>query len=682
MAKDQKARAADEHAHGHAHLNRGADDGGGMNTGVAIIGFLLCFVAGAGLMWGYDAHKMKNGEGISADNAAGGTWSDAESPVPITSADPMWGNRAAPVTVVVFSDFQCPFCSRVEPTLEQVRTTYGPDKVRMVWKNEPLPFHPNAKPAAEAAQGTFALGGSDAFWKFHDTAFKNQAALSPESYEKWAQAAGVKDMAKWKAGIAAHTWADKVDKDHAIAKASGVNGTPAFLINGVSLSGAQPFDKFKAVIDQELSKAQAKIAGGTPKDKVYVAMSQENKKNAPAPAAEEEEGEKEDTKSVFKVPVGNSPATWGTADKALVTIVEFSDFQCPYCKRVEDSLKKVHETYGDKVRLVWKHEPLPFHPRALPAAELTQQARAEKGDKGFWAAHDKLFDLQPKLEDADLEGAAKELGLNVDKVKDAIKNAKYKKEIDADADLADDMQASGTPHFFINGRRLVGAQPYEKFQKIIDEEITKANDMLAKGTSHAALYDTMIKDGKGSPEPEKKAMPGVQGAPTRGNKNAKVTIVEFSDFQCPFCQRAEDAVNEVMKNYGDKINFAWRNLPLPMHADAPLASQAAMEAYKQKGPDAFWKMHDLLYGAQKTPDGLKRESLDKYAQQLNLDMGKWKTALDNQTHKAEVDADAKMGNDIGISGTPAFVINGYFLSGAQPYPKFRKLIERALAEAK
>ena len=63
-------------------------------------------------------------------------------------------------------------------------------------------------------------------------------------------------------------------------------------------------------------------------------------------------------------------------------------------------------------------------------------------------------------------------------------------------------------------------------------------------------------------------------------------------------------------------------------------------------------------------------------------MGKWKTALDNQTHKAEVDADAKMGNDIGISGTPAFVINGYFLSGAQPYPKFRKLIERALAEAK
>src|SRR5262249_3619932 len=222
-----------------------------------------------------------------------------------------------------------------------------------------------------------------------------------------------------------------------------------------------------------------------------------------------------------------------------------------------------------------------------------------------------------------------------------------------------DLQASGTPHFFINGRRLVGAQPFEKFQKIIDEEITKANGLLGKGTAAKDLYETMIKDGKGAPEPEKKQMPSVAGAPQRGPKNAKVTIVDFSDFQCPFCKRVEDTVNEVEKNYGDKINFVWRSLPLPMHPDAPLASQAAMEAYKQKGSDGFWKMHDLLYANQQTPEGLKREALEKYAQQMNLDMTKFKAALDNQTHKAEVDADAKMGADIGISGTPAFLINGY-----------------------
>src|SRR6185369_15130925 len=123
-------------------------------------------------------------------------------------------------------------------------------------------------------------------------------------------------------------------------------------------------------------------------------------------------------------PVGNAPMQ-GKKD-APVTIIEFSDFQCPYCKRVEDSLKKVKETYPDKVRLVWKHEPLPFHPRAQPSAELSMEAKAEKGDAGFWAAHDKLFDIQPKLEDADLEKAASDLQLDVAKVKAAIKDHKYK----------------------------------------------------------------------------------------------------------------------------------------------------------------------------------------------------------------------------------------------------------------
>ncbi len=73
-------------------------------------------------------------------------------------------------------------------------------------------------------------------------------------------------------------------------------------------------------------------------------------------------------------------------------MIEFSDFQCPFCRRVEPTLKGLRDKYGDKVRLVWKNEPLPFHPRAEPAAEAALEVRAEKGDKGFWDAHDKLFD--------------------------------------------------------------------------------------------------------------------------------------------------------------------------------------------------------------------------------------------------------------------------------------------------
>ena len=676
MAKEQKARAADENP------PVAQDDGeSGMNTGVAVIGFVVCFVAGAGLMWGYDAHTggARHGGDITAD--AAGSWSDDDSPIPIDSKDPVWGSRTAPVTIVEWSDFQCPFCSRVEPTVQQIKDKYGPEKVRIVWKNEPLPFHPNAKPAAEAAQGVFALAGNDAFWKWHDTAFKNQSALGTDSYVKWAQDAGVKDIAKYKAGLDAHTWADKVEKDNAGGKSVGANGTPAFFVNGVSLSGAQPFDKFQTVIDQELQKAQAKIASGTPKDKVYVAMSRENKANAPAPAADKgDEQPKDDSTTVFKVPLGSSPQTWST--KPLVTIVEFSDFQCPFCKRAEPTLKQVHDAYGDKVALVWKNEPLSFHPHAEPAAEVAMEALSEKGVKGFWDAHDKLFDSQPKLETADLEAVGQALGLDAKKVDDAINNHKWKKQIDEDNALSQSVQASGTPHFFINGRRLVGAQPFDKFKPIIDEEITKAQALLAKGTSQKDLYEALQKAASEGPPMEKKPMPSIAGAPWKGNKNAKVTVVEFSDFQCPFCSRVEPTVAQVMKDYGDKIKFVWRNMPLPMHADAPLAAQAALEAYKQKGDAGFWKMHDTLYQNQQTQDGLKRPALENYAQQQGLDMTKFKAALDSQSHKAEVDADAKMGSDEGISGTPAFIINGYFINGAQPYENFKKALDKALSEAK
>jgi len=670
MAKDKEHKS-------HAADVRPPPDSGGMSTGVAIIGFILCFLAGGAVMWGYDSHRLKSGGIVAEGGGSGGpVWADKDSPIPVSSDDPVWGNRNAPVTMVVFSEFQCPFCARVEPTLDQVKSTYGPDKVRIVWKSQPLPFHDKAKPASEAAQAVFALKGSEAFWKFHDLAFKNQKELGPESYEKWAVAAGV-DLAKFKAELASKKHLKKVDEDQALANKVGANGTPAFRINGAELSGAQPFDKFKELIDKELAKANAKIAAGTPKDKIYVEMSKENFKAAPARNNDDDEGEKEDDKTVWKVPVGNSPQL-GKRD-AIVTIAVFSEFQCPYCKRVGPTFDKVRETYGDKVRIVWKHQPLPFHPRAEPASELALEARAQKGDKGFWDAHDKLFESQPKLEDADLEKIAADLGLDVAKVKAAIKDKKYKKEIDADMELAEDVQASGTPHMFVNGRRLVGAQPFEKFQKIIDEEIKKFEGLGGK-VAASAYYDSLMKDAKGAPEPEKKVAPAVPaGSPWKGNANAKVVIQEWSDYQCPFCSRVEGTVAEVMKNYGDKVKFVWRDKPLPMHPDAPLASEAAREALKQKGPDGYWKMHEKLMQNQQK---LKREDLDGYAKELGLDADKFKAALDSRVHKPAVDADDKAGTDVGISGTPAFLINGYYVSGAQPYAKFKKLIDRALSEAK
>ncbi len=206
-----------------------------MNKGTAIVGFFLCFLAGMGLMYGVD---RRTGVEIGAEPTAAGGGDQSDAPVPVTSKDPQWGKGTAPVTVVTISDFRCPFCSRVEPTLKQIRDTYGPDKVRMVWKNEPLPFHNRARPTADAAMTVFGLGGSDAFWKFHDLAFANQQQLTDENYEKWATASGV-DVAKYKTALAAKTFTAKIDEDAALASKIGANGTPARSVSTASPSAAR-----------------------------------------------------------------------------------------------------------------------------------------------------------------------------------------------------------------------------------------------------------------------------------------------------------------------------------------------------------------------------------------------------------------------------------------------------------
>ena len=611
--------------------------------------------------------------------------SEDDAAIPISPRNPVWGSRTALVTIVEFSDFQCPFCARVEPTLAALRESYGPETLRIVWKNNPLPFHKNARPAAEAAMGVLALSGPQAFWRFHDSCFANQDALGPHAYLQWADAAGVTDLATFGAGLESHRWADPVDADLRDGKAAGVEGTPSFFVNGVFINGAQPLDKFKAVIDAELPKAQAKVAEGTARERVYADMARENVAHNPKPRDDDDDGDREDTTTVFRVPVTGAPVRGPST--ALVTIVEFSDFQCPFCGRVEETLKAIRAKYGDKVRLVWKNEPLPFHPNAEPAAQAALEVRAQLGDAAFWTMHDKLFAEQKDLSGPVLVRLAGEMGANVERVRRAISAHTHARVIDADQDEAEDFQANGTPHFFIDGRRLVGAQQEEKFDKIIDEELIRAQALLAKGVKPADLYDTLVRAGQGPPAPETKDLPQVLPStdPVRGSAGARVTVHEWADFQCPFCARAEPTVDKLMKEYAGRIKLVWHDLPLPMHANAPLAAQAGREAFQQLGAAGFWAMHDLLFTDQTR---LERPFLDGDAQAMKLDMRRWGAAVDTSSHGGEIDADKAAADAMGITGTPAFVIvaagahKGYFVSGAQAYSKFHKLVERALSEAK
>jgi protein-disulfide isomerase len=592
-------------------------------------------------------------------------------PIPVTHADPSWGRRDAPVTIVEFAEFQCPFCGKAAVTIADLRRAYGPDKIRIAWKNNPLPFHPNAKPAAVVAMTLFERRGNDGFWSAHDAFFADQAHLS-DLVADFAKRAGMS------AGEGDPRAEAKIKDDMELAKQLGATGTPAFFVNGIFISGAQPYEKFAATIDAQFQKAAGKLGAGTPPRRVYAELAREQwaAPKPPAPSSAPA-----DDLTVHRVPVGKSPVR-GKAT-ALVTIVEIGDFQCPFCGRVQPALQQVMSTYGDKVRIVWKHEPLPFHNRAEPAAEVALEVRARKGDAGFWRIHDALFADPTHLDDQALAAQAVAAGIDAHSAQRAIADHSHRSEIEEDVDLADDVAANGTPHFFINGRRLVGAQPFEKFKGVIDEELAKAEALVRSGVSPAQVYDRILGAAVGPTLPERKTL----SAPTRDNPahgpaGAKVTVQFFGDFQCPFTKRAAETIAALEKELPGKIRVVWYNHPLPMHQNAEPAAEAAMEAFRQKGPHGFWAMYDLLFAGQANPDGLERAALDGYAAQLGLDAAAFARALDTQAHKVRIDVDTKMATDAGMTGTPAFVINGWYVSGAQPLTKFKKVVRLALSGAK
>jgi len=166
----------------------------------------------------------------------------------------------------------------------------------------------------------------------------------------------------------------------------------------------------------------------------------------------------------------------------------------------------------------------------------------------------------------------------------------------------------------------------------------------------------------------------VAGSP-KGPLAAPVTIVEFADFQCPFCNRARAVIDELLAAYPGKIRFYYRHNALPFHLDAPLAAEAALAA---EGQGKFWEMHDKLF---ENPYKLKREDLEKFAEELGLDMAKFKQALDTRAYALRADQDRDAAALVGARGTPAFFINGRLLSGARPADAFKEIIDEELVTA-
>ena len=175
--------------------------------------------------------------------------------VEVAATGPAKGPANAPVTIVEFSDFQCPFCSRLTPTLAEVEKKYG-DKVRLVFRQYPLPFHQNAQKAAEASLCALDQGK---FWELHDAMFGNQSELGVDQLKAKAASLGM-NADKFNKCLDSGEKASAIQADVKAGSAAGVSGTPAMFINGRFISGAVPIDQITTVIDDELRRAGSKTA--------------------------------------------------------------------------------------------------------------------------------------------------------------------------------------------------------------------------------------------------------------------------------------------------------------------------------------------------------------------------------------------------------------------------------------
>ncbi len=203
----------------------------------------------------------------------------------------------------------------------------------------------------------------------------------------------------------------------------------------------------------------------------------------------------------------------------------------------------------------------------------------------------------------------------------------------------------------------------------MQETLTAVADAMTGANGRAAAARP---EAPPAPGPSQRAEIAIDGAATRGPEDAEVTIVEYSDFQCPFCARVQPTLAQIEETYGDRVRLVYKHLPLRIHPDAPGAAAAAEAAHRQ---GKFWEMHDKIFASQRE---LGDATYRRFAEDLGLDLERFDEDRNSPEVKQRIEQNEQEAQRLGVSGTPAFFINGRFLSGAQPFEAFKRVIDEEL----
>jgi len=386
---------------------------------------------------------------------------------------------------------------------------------------------------------------------------------------------------------------------------------------------------------------------------------------------------------------GDEP-TRGPADAPL-TVIEFADYQCPYCARAREPLDEALKKFEGDARLIYKHFPLPGHRMALPAAKAAWAAMQQ--DK-FWEMHIELFESNSSVKDIGARAAA--MGMDQDTFLRDYMSAEAAKAVDDDMLAGAKLGVTGTPVFYVNGHRYVGFRDKGQWTEVLEYELDLAERLMDEGTPRGDVYATLMKDAvkqrrAKDPEPPKPAQPGgldpdatypvdVEGRPALGPADALVTVAVFSDFQCPYCARLGPTLHELFENEKD-IRVVSMQLPIPSH---PRAREAALAALAAERQGKYWEMHDKLFASQ---GELRTADFSAFAQELGLDVEQFEADLSDPQTKAmldaKIDADVALARTLGIRSTPTTFVNGHYVRGAVPLKTLRQQVaaQRPMAQA-
>ena len=382
---------------------------------------------------------------------------------------------------------------------------------------------------------------------------------------------------------------------------------------------------------------------------------------------------------VFPLPVSTSPVDG--PDTAAVTLVVFSDLECPACAQAHPQIEALRAAYPDDVRVVFKHLPLSFHKNAKPAARAAMAAHAQGK---FWPFVSAAYAAE-SLNPARYLAIARSLKLDEQRFLKDMQDASVTRQLSEDAGLVKALNVNATPTIFLNGVPLPGGLDAQELAPVIAQQKALAKAFVDAGVPQQELYWRLVRaQYQPLPEPEPPAPPEavatyvpVYTSPAKGAlaDDALVTVVAFSDFQCPYCAEANKPLEEALKAYPKRVRLVFKHFPLPFHEQADEAAAVAVVAHQQ---GKFWAMHDLLFAGQ---DALDNASIASYAAKAGVKIKDVPTARQDKKVVMAISDDVKLAITAKVNGTPTFFVNGTKLVGGLEVDQWKALFEDEIKRA-